>query len=162
MTNHVHLIAVPAEEKSLALGVGEAHRRYTRCVNFREGWRGYLFQGRSHSFPLDGGYLLAAVRYVLRNPVRAGLVRRPWGYRWSSAKWFVGERRDDPLAAPSDMLARITDRRAFLLQDDDSLTEFRKHARTGRPLGSESFLMQLEQSTGRALRPKRRGPKPAR
>jgi hypothetical protein len=67
-----------------------------------------------------------------------------------------------PLAAPSAVLADIADRRSFLLQDDDSLTEFRKHARTGRPLGSESFLMQLEQSTGRALRPKRPGPQPAR
>jgi len=162
MTNHVHLVAVPKEEKSLSLGVGEAHRRYTRFVNFRESWRGYLFQGRFHSFPLEDSYLLAAVRYVLRNPVRAGLVERPWDYRWSSAKWFVGERKDDPLAAPSDMLADITDRRSFLLQDDVSLTELRKHARTGRPLGSESFLMQLEQSTGRALRPKRPGPKPAR
>jgi putative transposase len=96
MANHVHLVAVPEEEKSLALGVGEAHRRYTRYVNFREGWRGYLFQGRFHSFPLGGSYLLAAVRYVLRSPVRAGLVERPWDYRWSSARWFVGERRDDP------------------------------------------------------------------
>jgi putative transposase len=162
MTNHVHLVAVPKEEKSLSLGVGEAHRRYTRFVNFRESWRGYLFQGRFHSFPLEDSYLLAAVRYVLRNPVRAGLVERPWDYRWSSAKWFVGERKDDPLAAPSDMLADITDRRSFLLQDDDSLTEFRRRTRTGRPLGSESFLVHLERSTGRDLLPKRRGPKPAR
>jgi putative transposase len=162
MTNHVHLVAVPEEERSLALGIGEAHRRYTRYVNFREGWRGYLFQGRFHSFPLEGSYLLAAVRYVLRNPVRAGVVKRPWDYPWSSAKWFIGERRDDPLATPSDMLADIADRRSFLLQDDDSLTEFRRHTRTGRPLGSESFLVHLERSTGRDLLPKRRGPKPTR
>lgn len=162
MTNHVHLVAVPEEERSLALGIGEAHRRYTRYVNFREGWRGYLFQGRFHTLPLEGSYLLAAVRYVLRNPVRAGVVKRPWDYPWSSAKWFIGERRDDPLATPSDMLADIADRRSFLLQDDDSLTEFRRHTRTGRPLGSESFLVHLERSTGRDLLPKRRGPKPAR
>jgi putative transposase len=162
MTNHVHLIAVPEEEKSLALGVGEAHRRYTRYVNFREGWRGYLFQGRFHSFPLEGSYLLGAVRYVLRNPVRAGLVKKPWDYRWSSAKWFVGKRKGDPLAVPSDMLADITDRRSFLLQEEDSLAEFRQHARTGRPLGDEPFLIHLEELTGRALRPRRRGPKRGR
>jgi putative transposase len=161
MSNHVHLVAIPEEEKSLALGVGEAHRRYTRFVNFREGWRGYLFQGRFHSFPLEGSYLLGAVRYVLRNPVRAGLVKKPWDYRWSSAKWFVGERKDDLLAVPSEMLADIEDRHSFLLQEEDSLTEFRKHARTGRPLGSESFLEDLEQLAGRALRPRRRGPKPS-
>jgi putative transposase len=159
MTNHVHLVAIPRDERSLALGVGEAHRRYTRLVNFREGWRGYLFQGRFHSFPLEGSYVLGAVRYVLRNPVRAGLAKRPWDYRWSSAKWFVGEREDDRLAVRSEMLADIKDRRSFLLEEEDSLGEFRRHARTGRPLGSEAFLAELEQLTGRCLHPRKRGPK---
>jgi hypothetical protein len=49
----------------------------------------------------------------------------------------------------------------FLLQEEDSLTEFRKPARTGRPLGGKSFLEDLERPTGRALRPRRRGPKPS-
>jgi len=162
MTNHVHLVAVPKQENSLAQGIGEAHRRYTRFVNFREGWRGYLFQGRFHSFPLEGDYILSAVRYVLRNPVRAGLVRKPWDYRWSSARWFIGARADDPLAVTSDLFADITDRRSFLLQEEEAITEFRRHARTGRPLGSKSFVVQLEQATGRVLRPMKRGPKPAR
>ncbi|MEW5825475.1 MAG: transposase [Candidatus Bipolaricaulota bacterium] len=160
MTNHVHLVAIPRELTSLALGVGEAHRRYTRFVNFREGWRGYLFQGRFHSYPLDGTRLLCAVRYVLRNPVRAGLVANAWDYRWSSAGWFVGERAGDPLAVHCEMLGDIVDRRAFLLEEEDSLAELRKHARTGRPLGSESFIRELEQRTGRVLSPRKRGRKP--
>ena len=129
MDNHVHLIAIPDKEPSRARGIGEAHRRYTRRVNFREGWRGYLFQGRFHSFPLEGGYLLAAVRYVLRNPVRAGIARSPWDYHWSSAKWFVGEKTHDPLAIPSDMFADIADRRSFLLQEEDCLPDLRGHVR---------------------------------
>ena len=58
MTNHVHLIAIPANEGSLAKGIGEAHKRYTRAINFREGWRGYLFQGRFFSCPIGkfGGH----------------------------------------------------------------------------------------------------------
>jgi hypothetical protein len=64
---------------------------------------------------------------------------------------------DDPLAAPPNMLADIADRCSFLLQDDDSHTELRKHSRTGRPLGDEPFLIQLEEMAGRALRPSRRG-----
>ena len=75
MPNHVHLIAVPKSEDSLRRGIGEAHRRYTRRVNFREGWRGHLWQGRFASFVLDEDYLLAATRYVELNPVRARLVR---------------------------------------------------------------------------------------
>ena len=45
MPNHVHLIAVPQAEDSLARAIGEAHRRYTRRINFREKWRRYLGEG---------------------------------------------------------------------------------------------------------------------
>src|SRR5687767_1519891 len=43
MDNHIHLILVPEDQDGLRKALGEAHRRYTRAVNFREGWRGYLF-----------------------------------------------------------------------------------------------------------------------
>ncbi|WP_199192702.1 transposase [Allosphingosinicella deserti] len=46
MDNHVHLILVPETADGLRAALAEAHRRYTRHVNFREGFRGYLFQGR--------------------------------------------------------------------------------------------------------------------
>jgi len=64
MTNHIHLVAVPGDEKVLARSIGEAHKRYTRMRNFAEGVRGYLFQRRFGSCVLDEGHLLAAVRYV--------------------------------------------------------------------------------------------------
>ena len=75
MPNHVHLLAVPESKDGLAKAVGEAHRRYTRHVNFREGWRGHLWQGRFKSYAMDESYLLSAVRYIELNPVRAKLVR---------------------------------------------------------------------------------------
>ena len=85
MPNHVHLIAVPPSEEGLRQAMGDAHRRYTRRVNFREGWRGHLWQGRFASYPLEGPYLRAAARDIEQNPVRAGLAVRPWEYPWSSA-----------------------------------------------------------------------------
>ena len=109
MTNHVHLIVVPLHEHSLAKGIGEAHKRYTRSINFREGARGYLFQGRFFSCPLDVDYLLPAVRYVLGNPVRAGLVAQPWDYQWSSARWSMGLMEKDPLVHSLGPLAEIDD-----------------------------------------------------
>lgn len=160
MTNHVHLIAVPKTESSLAQGIGEAHRRYTRYINFREGWRGYLFQGRFHSCPLHGNYLLAATRYALRNPVRARIVTQPWDYEWSSARWLVGLADDDLLAKRSPILDDITDWRAFLNTDEPAGSDIRRSTRTGRPLGNDRFLDHLEEHTGRCLRPKKRGPKP--
>ena len=60
MPNHVHLIGVPQSIEGLARAIGEAHRRYTRRVNFREGWRGHLWQGRFASYVLDEAHLMAA------------------------------------------------------------------------------------------------------
>jgi putative transposase len=77
LPKHVHLIAVPSSEGGLRRALGEAHGRYTRYVNFREGWRGHLWQGRFASFVMDESYLLATVRYVELNPVRAHLVKEP-------------------------------------------------------------------------------------
>ncbi len=69
------LIVVPQSAESLRRAIGEAHRRYTRWINFREGWRGHLWQGRFASIVMDEDHLLTAARYVELNPVRAGLVR---------------------------------------------------------------------------------------
>ena len=57
MDNHVHLIVVPEKQGSLTQTISETHRLYTRMVNFREKWRGYLWQGRFKSYPLDEKYL---------------------------------------------------------------------------------------------------------
>jgi len=77
MPNHVHLVLVPSTEDGLRLAVGEAHRRYSRHVNFREDWRGHLWQDRFGSCVMDEEHLLAATVYVERNPVRAGLCKAP-------------------------------------------------------------------------------------
>jgi putative transposase len=50
MPNHVHLIAVPQDKQGLNLAIAETHKRYSRQINFREGWRGHLCQGRFASF----------------------------------------------------------------------------------------------------------------
>ena len=73
MPNHVHLIVVPRTADGLRRGIGEAHRRYSRRINFRQGWRGHLWQARFASFVMDEPHLIAAARYVERNPVRARL-----------------------------------------------------------------------------------------
>src|SRR5713226_7457724 len=75
MPNHVHLILTPSDTDGLRAALGEAHRRYTRHVNLREGWRGYLWQGRFASCPMDEAYLLACARYVELNPAGARLAR---------------------------------------------------------------------------------------
>jgi putative transposase len=159
MSNHIHLIAIPEAETSLAKGIGEAHKRYSCLINFREGWRGYLFQGRFFSCPLEGEHIIAAIRYVLRNPVRAGIVKKAWAYHWSSARWLVGKESHDPLAEESPLLQEIDDWRALLARDPGNLQLLRQHTKTGRPLGAESFLMHVEELTGRSLRLRKPGRK---
>ena len=106
MPNHVHLIAVPNEEGSLHLAIGEAHRRYTRMINFREGWRGHLWKGRFSSYVMDERYLLACARYIENNPVRAKLSDRAEGWRWSSAAAHLWG-RDDGLVTVKPMLRLV-------------------------------------------------------
>jgi len=91
----------------------EADRRYARHVNFREGWRGFLWQGRFASFPLDGDYLLAAARYIELNPVRARLADSPDGWQWSSARAHISG-RDDDLSKTAPLLAMVGDWRTLL------------------------------------------------
>lgn len=107
MSNHAHFVVVPHEEKSLAGTFGEAHRRYTRMVNFVEEWRGHLWQERFHSYPLDEGDLFAAVRYVEMNPVRAGLVETAEDWEWSGAQYHLGLRTTDWLAREQRLLGLV-------------------------------------------------------
>jgi putative transposase len=138
MDNHVHFIVVPEKEDSLARGIGETHRKYTRLINLREGWSGYLWQGRFLSYPLNNRYLYAAVRYVERNPVRAELVENAEDYRWSSARTHVYHKHDI-LLSDSFLISEIKDWASYLSEyEDPILTDtFRKHANTGRPLGDD-------------------------
>lgn len=163
MPNHVHLVAVPESEDAFRLAIGEAHRRYTRYVNEREGWRGHLWQGRFASYVMDEVYLIRCVRYIETNPVAADLVEKPVDWPWSSAAAHA-KKEDDGLVRVEPVLGMIPgDWEEFLsgVRDGDSGL-MRKHARTGRPLGSESFIDRLEIRTGRVLRPKKPGPKPKR
>ncbi len=159
MPNHVHLIAVPAEGSILSRAIGEAHRRYTRHINFREKWRGYLWQGRFASFPMDEPYLLSAARYVELNPVKAGIVEEAWNYRWSSVHAHLSG-RDDGIVQVEPLLNRVEDWRGFITgpsAHDDDL--FSRHERTGRPMGDEGFVQRVSQLVGRDLMPKKPGRK---
>ena len=151
MTNHVHFLAVPEREESLARSFGEAHRRYTRMKNFSEGVRGYLFQGRFGSSVLDERHLIAAARYVEMNPVRAKMEKLPWEYRWSSAAYHVGLQESDPLVKDKTLRGLVKEWREYLLGGDGKEEELRMAARTGRPAGDERFVSVIEKITGRDL-----------
>lgn len=161
MPNHVHLIAVPETEEGLCRAIGETHRRHTRHINFREGWRGHLWQGRFASSVMDNRYTLAAARYIeLTPPVRAGLSSIAVAYPWSSAKAHVN-RQDDVLVKKRPLCGEIDDWTAFLTVDADEeiALQLRRHERTGRPFGDTSLIEAVKLETGRALQRRKPGPK---
>ena len=159
MPNHVHLIAVPQNEEGLARAVGEAHRRYTRRINFRENWRGHLWQERFASFPMDEHHLLAAARYIEMNPVAAKLAEQPEDYRWSSVHAHLSG-NDDTLTKTAPLLDMIPNWKEFLrLSPEEEVDLIHRHERTGRPLGAPSFIENIEQVLQRTLRPQKPGPK---
>ena len=163
MPNHVHVIAVPESEDGVRRAIGEAHRRYTRRVNFREGWRGHLWQGRFASCPMDEPYLLMAARYIEQNPVRAGLAARPWEYPWSSARAHVAG-SDDSLVTVAPLLKLVDHWEDFLCMgtSEEEVKRLRRSERTGRPLGDEPFTVAVERQLRRPLRRGKPGPQGSR
>ncbi|MBD3775383.1 MAG: transposase [Halothiobacillus sp.] len=171
MDNHVHLILVPQDEDGLRATLGEVHRRYTRMVNFREGWRGHLFQGRFASYPMDYVHLMAAVRYVENNPVAAGMVKRAEGWAWSSARSHIEGRqtRLDPLTDMAALAGAVKTWRAMLRHGleaggldapgEAAADAIEARLRTGRPLATDAWIAKQEQATGQRMRQAKRGPK---
>ena len=162
MPNHVHLILVPETVDGLRTALSPAHRAYSLRINRRQGWRGHLWQERFHSFVMDEPHLLAAARYVERNPVRAGLARDAGDWPWSSAHAHLAG-TDDDLVQVAPLLALVADWRDYLSddRDGDTLARIREHVGSGWPLGSAAFVARLEAVAGRRLRPTRRRPRPA-
>ncbi len=156
--NHIHLIAVPQSEDDLRWAIGEAHRRYTRHINFRKNWKGHLWQGRFASNVMDESYLIAAARYIELNAVRAGLVSKPTEYRWSSANAHSAG-TDDKLVKVKPLLEIVGDWQALLdsAMSDEEIKALRMHERTGRPLGDETFVKRLERKLGKILVPQKAG-----
>ncbi len=90
MTNHVHLV-IQVGEIPLSRILQNISFRYTRFINHRKKQTGHLFQGRYKAFLLDvDTYLLELVRYIHNNPVRAGMVKTPEEYPWSSHFAYLG------------------------------------------------------------------------
>lgn len=162
MPNHVHLIAVPESKDSLKSAIGEAHRRYTRMVNFREDWRGHLWQGRFASYVMQERYLLACIRYIEMNPVRSGLVNRPEQWPWSSARAHLAGESDGlvNVAPLLRIFGKPWEKVLGQAAESEQTETLRRHERTGRPLGDTAFIEMLEGKTHLRLRPRKRGPKP--
>jgi putative transposase len=161
MDNHVHFVAVPDYEFSLSRLFQRVHGDYAHYFNAQYTKCGHLWQGRFKGTVLDPPHLWNAVRYVERNPVRAGKLDCAEQYSWSSAAAHCGLRKDPLVSNDLPLLSEISDWSAWLAVKDleEELRLLRERTRTGRPCGSEEFTRELEAQLGRALQPRQWGKK---
>jgi putative transposase len=161
MSNHVHLIVVPARPDSLALTLKHTHGRFASYHNARHASSGHLWQGRYYSCPLDEPHLWAALRYVELNPTRAGIANYAAAYPWSSAAIHCGLSPQTPLLdlATWQQTWTTSTWAAYLAAAAPAgeIDSLRRNTHTGRPLGSEQFVTELESSLGRRLAPDKGG-----
>ena len=97
MSNHVHFIVILSNPCDLAQLFKIVHMRYSYYKNSAQSMTGHLWQGRFYSNVLDVAYLLRAMRYVERNPSRAGMVNKPWEYIWSSTREMLDWKKNRSL-----------------------------------------------------------------
>jgi putative transposase len=90
MTNHYHLV-IETPDANLSKGMRQLNGVYTQQVNRAHRGIGHLFQGRYQGILVEkDSYLLELARYVVLNPVRAGMVTKPEDWTWSSYRATVG------------------------------------------------------------------------
>jgi len=160
MTNHVHFLAVPQQNYSLAQGIGRTNLVYTQHVNRKYQRTGRLWQNRFSSCPVEANeYLWAVARYIETNPVRAKIVTTAWEYPWSSARAHV-EGAPDLIVGHTQWLEpnERSEYREFLLGDTSAdVPMIRQRTAQGRPVGSAGFIVQLSVKLSRILEPRPRG-----
>ncbi len=141
--------------------LGETHRRYCRVINARMRVTGHLFQSRFGSVATDEDYLMAALRYVALNPVRAGLVIRAQDWNWSSVQAHLAGKANKYVRVEP-VLERCEGRFSDMLEtapDARYMVALRASETIGRPLGSDAFLNRIAVLTWRDARPAKRGRK---
>ena len=160
MSNHVHLIVVPEVKEALGSALRQAHGRYASYWNATHRSSGHVWQGRFYSCALEEKHLWMALRYVERNPVRAGLVARPEDWEWSSAAAHCGVGHAEWLDLERwNRRWSVATWRDYMSEDDakQEALAIRRATHTGRPLGEPEFVEGLERALQRRLAPKKGG-----
>jgi putative transposase len=170
MSNHVHLLVTPAEAGALSAMLQDLGRRYVRVINEAHGRSGTLWEGRFKSSLIDSDtYLLNCHRYIELNPVRARLVSDPAEYQWSSYRHYAHGAPDRHVIAHriyTSLAETAPERQAAfaafcrLRVPGAEIERLRLHLNKGWALGTDDFLVDLQERLGRPVRPPRRGRPP--
>jgi putative transposase len=169
MTNHVHLLLTPRRDGAVSRCMQCLGRNYVRYFNHRHGRSGTLFEGRfKSSIVQTRRYLLACQRYIELNPVRAGMVKHPADYPWSSHRMHafgvqagMWRPHAEYLALGPNRASRIAAYRTLFVAELAAgvIAEIRHASKTGLALGNDQFRQEVAQLTGQRQHHLRRGPK---
>jgi putative transposase len=161
MTNHVHLLLTPEKAGSASLLMKHLGQRYVQYINRTYGRSGTLWEGRFRScIAQEEDYVLACYRYIEENPLRAGMVKHPRQYRWSSYRVNAEGRTStviDPhaqyLGLGRNAAARRAAYRALFRTDLDAemLTDIRLATNGNFALGNQRFRTEIERALGRRV-----------
>ena len=172
MDNHFHLLVTPPTAEALSRMMQALGRRYVGWFNARHQRTGTLWEGRFRAGLIEGErHLLACMRYIELNPVRAGLCQQPQEWVWSSAAHHLGLVRqglvtEHPLywSMGNTPFEREHAYQEFLAQGvpDHEQALFTQAVLRGRPVASEAFLKPLAGDHERVVvrRPRGRPRKP--
>ena len=154
MTNHVHILVTPGKQNSISLMMQYVGRRYVPYINATYGTSGSIWEGRYKASMIhDEEYLLTCMRYIELNPVRAGMVKSPGAYRWSSYR-VNGQGARTDILQPHPLYLQLGSsakqrleayRELFKVHiDSDQLKDIRAAWQTGTPLGNDYFREKIE------------------
>jgi len=153
MSNHVHLLVSVDDVASLAAMMKGVAQGYSQYFNARRGTTGTVWDGRYKTCLVQTeGYFLTCQRYIELNPVRAGMVRFPGNYKWSSYR-SNAEGRYDALVTPHEMYRRLgrdaaERRQAYLRLFQQALTPMQiaqiRGASSSRVLGDKQFIAKAK------------------
>lgn len=150
MTNHFHLV-VETPEPNLSRGMQWLNGSYAAWFNSKHRRSGHLFQGRFHSVLVEKqSYFAEVIRYVVLNPVRASMVKRPEDYRWSSYRVTAGLDKgpawfdvNTVLAVFGDGVDRLAEYRSFVEMKLDSEERLWDEVTNVIYLGTEDWIRDM-------------------
>jgi putative transposase len=167
MTNHVHLLITPHAEQSLSKALQMVGRYYVQYFNYCYQRTGTLWEGRYKATLVDSeSYLLTCMRYIELNPVRAGMMKHPADYPWSSYRCNALGQSDELVSAHLEyrrLGKTAEERRAAYRQlfkhraPEEHVNQIREATNKAWVLGSDRFKQRIQKQLERRVAPAARG-----
>ena len=154
MNNHVHFIVMPQKKDSIAKTFKVVSMRYAQYINKKRHLAGHLWQNRFYSCIMDERHAYIATKYVEQNPIKADIVNEPWDWKWSSARYHIGDKDIIDFLQPTDFLPKPSEWKVELQNEEIKpiINKLEWCTKTGRPFADFSIVKKLEKITNTILR----------